>query len=153
MGRLLQAALPLVLIPLLLIGPLAQPVRATAPALPPASVVPPQERYLCEGEPLLAAVHGGAVDAAEIPNTLGDTMPGAFVVLQWRGVSLQLPRTNNAGAPSYSDGRWWWRVVDPDQPEFRQRRGTVESYRCSREPPLPADPGSGRHDAMISANP
>jgi len=56
-----------------------------------------------------------------------------YVVMAWRGVSLQLPRTNNAGAPSYTDGRWWWSPVDPEHPEFKQRRGGVESYICERE--------------------
>lgn len=59
-------------------------------------------------------------------------MPGAFIVLQWRGVSLQLPRTNNAGVPSYTDGRWWWQVIDPDHPDFAQRRGAIETYACER---------------------
>jgi hypothetical protein len=93
-----------------------------------------RDRYLCDGEPLLAEVFAGAVDATDIPNTTAGTVPGAYVVLQWRGVSLQLPRTNNAGPPSYTDGRWWWSLSDPDQPEFRQRRASVMSYNCLRDP-------------------
>ena len=92
-----------------------------------------REAYLCEGEPLLAEVFAGAVDAPGIPNTAAGTVPGAYVVLQWRGVRLQLPRTNNAGAPSYTDGRWWWSPGDPDHPEFKQRRGGVERYGCERQ--------------------
>lgn len=94
-----------------------------------------RDAYLCEGEPLLAEVFAGAVDAPGIPNTAAGTPPGAYVVLAWRGVSLQLPRTNNAGAPSYTDGRWWWSPVDPEHPEFRQRRGGVQTYACEREAP------------------
>jgi hypothetical protein len=82
-----------------------------------------QDQYFCEGDPLLAQVFAGAVDAPGIP-------PGAYVVLQWRGVSLQLPRTNNAGTPSYTDGRWWWRAEDLAHPEFRQRRGDTITYSC-----------------------
>ncbi|MEB3276994.1 MAG: hypothetical protein VKM92_08515 [Cyanobacteriota bacterium] len=89
-----------------------------------------QDQYLCDGDPLLAQVFAGAVDAPGIPNTAAGTAPGAYVVLRWRGVSLQLPRTNNAGAPSYTDGRWWWQAADPAHPEFRQRRGDVEAYSC-----------------------
>ncbi len=70
----------------------------------------------------------------DIPNSSSGTVPGAFIVLQWRGVSLQLPRTNNAGTPSYSDGRWWWQALDPDHPEFAQRRGDWETYSCDRAP-------------------
>jgi hypothetical protein len=95
-----------------------------------ALVDPAPEHFVCDADPLVAAVHIGAVDAAEIPNSASGTLPGGFIVLQWRGVSLQLPRTNNAGTPSYSDGRWWWQALDPDHPEFAQRRGEWESYAC-----------------------
>ena len=90
------------------------------------------QRYLCDGDALVATLHNGAVDASEIPNSEGGTVPGAFIVLQWRGVNLQLPRTNNAGIPSYTDGRWWWQAVDPDRPDFREHRGSFKTYACSR---------------------
>ena len=90
------------------------------------------EHYLCDGDALVAMLHNGAVDASEIPNSDGGTVPGAFIVVQWRGVSLQLPRTNNAGIPSYTDGRWWWQAVDPDRPNFREYRGSVKTYACAR---------------------
>ncbi|MFZ4566079.1 MAG: hypothetical protein ACOYMY_06410 [Prochlorococcaceae cyanobacterium] len=94
------------------------------------------DHYRCGGEPLQAEVHPGAVDAPGIPNTTGGTVPGAFIVLQWRGVSLQLPRTNNAGSPSYSDGRWWWQAIDPEHPEFAERtgdRGDIVHHSCEAE--------------------
>ena len=105
-------------------------------AAPPglALVDPAPEAFLCDGDPLVAAVHIGAVDAPDIPNSASGTVPGAFIVLQWRGVSLQLPRTNNAGPPSYSDGRWWWQALDPEHPEFAQRRSEWENYSCERTP-------------------
>ena len=37
---------------------------------------------------------------------------------------------NNAGSPSYTDGRWWWRVADAASPEFLERRGSVIRYQC-----------------------
>ena len=92
------------------------------------------DHYLCEGEPLRAALYPGAVDAMGIPNTVAGTVPGAYVVLQWRDLHLQLPRTNNAGPASYTDGRWWWSPVDPEAPEFRQRRATVTTYGCGPAP-------------------
>jgi len=95
---------------------------------------PPPSHYLCEGKPLIAEVHIGAVDAPGIPNTAAGTVPGAFILLHWRGVSLQLPRTNNAGIPSYSDGRWWWQALDPGHPDFAQRRGDWENYSCEAQP-------------------
>ena len=97
------------------------------------------QHYLCDGEPLLAEIHNGAVDAIGIPNSSAGTVPGAFVVLQWRGISLQLPRSNNAGEPSYTDGRWWWSSPAPDQIQFEQLRGMVHSYSCQRISGEPTD--------------
>jgi hypothetical protein len=91
--------------------------------------------WICEGDRLsvetidLGREAMGAL-ADSIPNTAAGTLPGDGVLIHWRGVTLQLPRTNNAGSPSYTDGRWWWRAQDPDHPEFRQRRGGVETYSC-----------------------
>ncbi|CAK6698069.1 hypothetical protein H8F24_12635 [Synechococcus sp. CBW1002] len=101
------------------------------------------EQFSCAGDPLSAEVFQGAVDATGIPNSNGGTVPGAFIVIRWRGVSLQLPRTNNAGPPSYTDGRWWWQALDPDRPEFSQRRGDLERYSCER---LPQAMGAGTGD-------
>ena len=105
-------------------------IAGPAPAL--AEAESGAQHYLCDGEPLLAEIHNGAVDAIDIPNSSAGTVPGAFVVLQWRGISLQLPRSNNAGQPSYTDGRWWWSSPAPDQIEFEQLRGTVHSYSCQK---------------------
>ena len=90
--------------------------------------------WLCDGDRLSIERLPGAVDPGglqlPLPNSADGTLPGDSLLLRWRGVVLQLPRTNNAGAPSYTDGRWWWRVVDPEHPEFRQRRGEVIRYSC-----------------------
>ena len=73
--------------------------------------------WLCEGDRLSIERLPGAVDPGglqlPLPNSADGTLPGDSLLLRWRGVVLQLPRTNNAGAPSSTDGRWWWRVVDP----------------------------------------
>lgn len=104
-----------------------------------ADSVAPAELYRCEGEPLVATLHSGAVDDLAIPNRSGATLPGAFVVLEWQGNSLQLPRTNNAGAPSFTDGRWWWSLEDPTRPAFRQRSGvgTVLNIACEQSTDVP----------------
>jgi hypothetical protein len=84
---------------------------------------------------LIASLHTGAVDDPLIPNRSGITLPGAFVVLEWQQQVLQLPRTNNAGAPSFTDGRWWWSLEDQDHPDLRQRRGLgdVVQLSCERQ--------------------
>jgi hypothetical protein len=122
------------LLPLLLsLGLLAPLFCGVPPAWASGPAALQRDRYLCEGTPLVAEVFAGAVDAPGIPNTAAGTPPGAYVVLRWQDWTLQLPRTNNAGAPSYTDGRWWWNPVDPEHPTFKQRRGKVETYACERD--------------------
>ena len=90
--------------------------------------------WMCDGDRLSIEITRGAVDdtglTEGIPNSLEGTLPGDGVLVRWRDLALQLPRTNNAGAPSYTDGRWWWRVVDASAPEFWERRGTVIHHQC-----------------------
>jgi hypothetical protein len=103
-----------------------------APPVWAAAAAADVQHYVCAGEPLQTSVYRGAVDAPAIPNSNGGTVPGGFIVLEWRGVRLQLPRTNNAGVPSYTDGRWWWQATDPAQPSFAERRGGVTAIPCER---------------------
>ena len=90
--------------------------------------------WICDGDRLSVEIKRGAVDLTglkeDIPNTLEGTLPGDGVLLRWRDLKLQLPRTNNAGSPSYTDGRWWWHIVDASAPEFWERRGTVIRHQC-----------------------
>lgn len=100
--------------------------------------LPVSAAWICDGdrmtaEPIQLGRDAIGATAQPIPNSSQGTVPGDVILLRWRGVTLQLPRTNNAGAPSYTDGRWWWQVEDPDHPDFRQRRGTVVAYDCSPE--------------------
>ena len=133
-----RARQPILSLALVLCCLAAAPALAQAAGSGPAGVAAPTTapavRYICGGDPLLARTENGAVDAVAIPNTSAGTPPGAFVVIEWRGISLQLPRTNNAGPPSYTDGRWWWSLENPNQPRFRLRRGAIEEIPCNREP-------------------
>ena len=99
-----------------------------------ATAAPVQADWLCDGDPLSIQLIQGAVDPSGlpggIPNSAAGTLPGDGILISWRGVTLQLPRTNNAGTPSYTDGRWWWRAEDPDHPEFKERRGGITVYAC-----------------------
>jgi hypothetical protein len=115
---------------------LVAPVLPRSLAFPPPALVfaasAATSSYICGGDPLEALADNGAVDAVGIPNQVAGTVPGAFVLLRWRGVSLQLPRTNNAGAPSYTDGQWWWSLEDPQRPRFQRSRGAIETFPCER---------------------
>ena len=128
-GRWLQ---PLACLGFVLLLMVTAPVQAADPAIN----APVSDRFRCDGVPLLATLHGGAVDDPTIPNRSGGTLPGAFVQLQWqrgaKAIALQLPRTNNAGGPSFTDGKWWWSLDDPAHPRFRLRQGqgAIEDFAC-----------------------
>jgi hypothetical protein len=96
---------------------------------------PPAQSYRCDGEPLTALLVRGAMDEATIPDPSSAVVPiGGYVVLQWQGISLQLPRTNNAGPASFTDGKWWWSLEDQDHPRFRLRSGlgAIQDFACDR---------------------
>ncbi len=126
------------LLALLLLGSLLLGLPWPAPVQAAAGVA-----YRCDGDLLLATADNGAVDAGGIPNISAGTVPGATMVLEWRGLHLQLPRTNNAGPPSYTDGVWWWSLEDPDHPRFLRRRGGLESFSCQPGPDA-GSPAGGR---------
>ena len=96
--------------------------------------LPVSADWLCDGDRLALKRVAGAVDASGlsggIPNSVDGTLPGDGILLSWRGMTLQLPRTNNAGTPSYTDGRWWWRDPVDESPEFFERRGAVIEHAC-----------------------
>ena len=104
--------------------------------IPQASAAEPGRAYTCDGDPLQAEFQPGPVDAVGIPNTLAGTLPGASVVLRWQGQQLPLPRTNDAGSPTYSDGKWSWREADADHALLRLRRpgGDQQEFRCAAIP-------------------
>jgi len=94
---------------------------------------PSPQAYRCDGDPLTALLVKGPMDDPSIPDPSTAPVPvGGSVVLAWRGLSLQLPRTNNAGPASFSDGKWWWSLEDPTHPRFRLRRplGDIQDFAC-----------------------
>ena len=74
------------------------------------STLPASADWICDGDQLSIEITRGAVDVSGltggIPNSLEGTVPGDGILVRWRDLELQLPRTNNAGEPSYTDGRW-----------------------------------------------
>ena len=103
------------------------------PAPARADSSPTPRAYRCDGDPLTALLVKGAMDEPTIPDPSDAPVPvGGVVVLRWRGLSLQLPRTNNAGQASFSDGKWWWSLEDPDHPRFRLRQplGEAQEFAC-----------------------
>ena len=81
---------------------LAWPALAAAALEPPAApqALPATANYRCAGDPLRVRYVAGAVAAPDIPNILAGTLPGAFVVIDWRGWSasaaVPLPQQRRA---------------------------------------------------------
>lgn len=108
-------------------------VLTLMPAAAMAGESPTLATYRCDGDPLTAEVFNGAMDDPTLPDPSHGTVPvGGGVLLQWRDQRLQLPRTNNAGPVSFSDGRWWWSLEDPSHPRFLKRQGVrdLHSFAC-----------------------
>jgi hypothetical protein len=113
-------------------------LACAAPAI--ADTPLPPQAYLCDGDPLIAELVRGPMDDPTIPDPSAAPVPvGGWVVLRWRELNLQLPRTNNAGQASFSDGKWWWSLEDPAHPRFRLRRplGEPQEFACERAPSTP----------------
>ena len=114
------------------------PFPSRAWALPSGTALTFSPRsYRCDGESLTALLVKGPMDDPAIPDPSTAPVPvGGGVVLKWRGLSLQLPRTNNAGPASFSDGKWWWSLEDPAHPRFRLRRpfGDIQEIACEASP-------------------
>ena len=127
----LAVLLPVLLNMAILLAPID---LSPAWALPP----PPIQTYRCDGEALTAQLERGAMDEATLPDPSAAPVPiGGYVVLKWRDLNLQLPRTNNAGPASFSDGKWWWSLEDQAHPRFRLRQGlgNVRDFACERVSP------------------
>jgi hypothetical protein len=120
---------------LVIAGSLFPPAWRGLALVPPALAVTaiPPRAYLCDGDPLTAELVRGPLDDPTIPDPSAAPVPvGGWVVLHWRDLNLQLPRTNNAGQASFSDGKWWWSLEDPEHPRFRLRQplGEVRDFAC-----------------------
>ena len=90
--------------------------------------------WCCDGDRLSLETISGGVDVrgltGGIPNTSNGTLPGDGILLHWRDDPAAHQQQRHSRG--YTDGRWWWRAVDPDHPEFKQRRGEIVRYVCER---------------------
>ena len=80
-------------------------------------------------------------------NDLEKIDQGAFIVLEWRDVSLMLPISFQAGEISFTDKKWLWSYQDNesglrmDNPRFAQRlpSGDIVEHECEASHPDTTD--------------
>ncbi len=99
---------------------------------PPKIYAPVESSFECDGKSLEATIYNNQNGDFAIvnPNELIDA--GGFVVLNWNGKELMLPRSFNANEASFTDGKWWWGYAEPNPPLLRHResKGEIKDFSC-----------------------
>ena len=101
------------------------------------SIAPPHE-FSCDGEKLLATVRNNLNGDFALVDDLKKLDKGAFVVLDWKDISLMLPISFQEGEISFTDKKWLWSYQDNElglhieNPRFAQRltNGEIIEHEC-----------------------
>ncbi len=100
--------------------------------------ITPSSTFNCDGEILKATIRNNLNGDFSRVNDLEKIDQGAFVVLDWRDISLMLPVSFQKGEISFTDKRWLWSYQDNDQglheknPRLAQRmpNGEIVEHEC-----------------------
>ena len=100
--------------------------------------IKPSSSFYCDGEVLNATIRNNLNGNFSIVTNLEEVDQGAFVVLEWKDLSLMLPVSFNKGEISFTDRKWLWSYQDSEQglheenPRLAQRtpRGEIVEYEC-----------------------
>ncbi len=109
---------------LLLVGLLIARPSAAWSSLP--------QHYSCGGDPLLARVETRFDLFGELDPLPASGPPDSLVVLQWRNLTLQLPRSQDPGPASYTNGTWTWDGTDSRHPRLSLLREERQDFPCTR---------------------
>ena len=101
------------------------------------SIIPSSD-FTCDNYPLNATIRNNLNGDFALVNDLEKIDQGAFIVLEWRDVSLMLPISFQAGEISFTDKKWLWSYQDNesglrmDNPRFAQRlpSGEIVEHDC-----------------------
>ncbi len=100
--------------------------------------ITPSSTFDCDGEVLKATIRNNLNgDFARVID-LEQVDQGAFVVLDWKDISLMLPISFQAGEISFTDRKWLWSYQDNEQglhvesPRLAQRipSGEIIEHEC-----------------------
>ena len=101
------------------------------------SIIPSPD-FTCDNYPLNATIRNNLNGDFALVNDLEKIDQGAFIVLEWRDVSLMLPISFQAGEISFTDKKWLWSYQDNesglrmDNPRLAQRlpSGEIVEHNC-----------------------
>lgn len=102
------------------------------------AINPPSD-FICDGELLTATIRNNLNGDFAVVSDLEEIDEGAFVVINWKKISLMLPISFQAGEISFTDNKWLWSYMDnkrglhQDSPRFVQRlpNGELIEHSCN----------------------
>ena len=100
--------------------------------------ITPSSTFDCDNDLLTATIRNNLNGDFSLTNDLERIDQGAFVVLDWKDVSLMLPVAFQAGSISFTDRKWLWSYQDKenglhqDNPRFAQLlpSGEIIEHQC-----------------------
>ena len=98
----------------------------------------PSPDFNCDGDRLTAVIRNNLNGDFALTNDLENIDKGAFIVLNWRDISLMLPISFKAGNITFTDKKWLWSYQDEinglrmDRPRFAQLlpNGEIQDFTC-----------------------
>ena len=99
----------------------------------------PSSTFYCDGDVLTATIRNNLNGDFALVNDLNKLDEGAFVVLDWKDISLMLPISFQSGEISFTDKKWLWSYQDNDKglhidtPRLAQRlpNGEITEHTCN----------------------
>ena len=101
-------------------------------------VITPSSTFDCDGSILKAIIRNNLNGDFSVVSDLEKVDQGAFVVLDWKDISLMLPVSFQKGEISFTDRKWLWSYQDNGQglheenPRLAQRMpsGEIVEHKC-----------------------
>ena len=98
----------------------------------------PSSNFDCDGDRLTAVIRNNLNGDFAITDDLENIDQGAFVVLNWRDISLMLPISFKFGDISFTDKKWLWSYKDEknglrmEEPRFAHilPSGEIQEFSC-----------------------
>ena len=100
--------------------------------------ITPSSTFDCDSEALNVSIRNNLNGDFSLVTDLEEIELGAFVVLDWKDISLMLPLSYQKGEISFTDRKWLWSYQDNEKglhketPRLAQRmaNGTIVEHQC-----------------------